>query len=360
MRLRNVFGAIIVLVSVNEAIGGALYTLEDLGIVGRSAIGAAINNTGQVVASVLPADQLPGLPLPGAVYSIENGASTALETLGGFNTVIARNNNSGVAVGLAELPTGELRSVRFVNGQVEDLSVFGNLQSGASAINDFGDIVGLAYYPGSHRAYLRYPTGETLDLGTLGGNVSSAVDINNRGQVVGSARPAGNLTSLAFIYNNSTMVSLGSLGGGASYASAINDAGFIVGESNRADGIVHAFVYDPILGMQDIGIGSHRSTASDISNANVIVGSTESTPGDLRAFIYDQRNGMRLLESLVNPDNGWSTLLRADSVNDSGQIVGIGLINGQTHVFLATPVPEPSLMATLIVASCLLSVRRIH
>ncbi|MBL7107501.1 MAG: PEP-CTERM sorting domain-containing protein [Phycisphaerae bacterium] len=35
-------------------------------------------------------------------------------------------------------------------------------------------------------------------------------------------------------------------------------------------------------------------------------------------------------------------MLKANGINDSGQIVGEGYINGQGHAFLMTPVPEPA------------------
>jgi hypothetical protein len=56
------------------------------------------------------------------------------------------------------------------------------------------------------------------------------------------------------------------------------------------------------------------------------------------------------LNSLIAPGSGW-VLESATAVNDSGQIAGNGIIDGQEHAFLLTPehdsvsltaVPEPS------------------
>ena len=57
-------------------------------------------------------------------------------------------------------------------------------------------------------------------------------------------------------------------------------------------------------------------------------------------FLYS--NGtIQMLTSLIPTATGW-TNLNATGINDQGQIVGQGTINGQQHAFLMTPgVPEP-------------------
>jgi hypothetical protein len=47
------------------------------------------------------------------------------------------------------------------------------------------------------------------------------------------------------------------------------------------------------------------------------------------------------LNLLIDPTTGW-VLNEASGINESGQIVGWGLHNGQTRAFLITPVPEAS------------------
>jgi probable HAF family extracellular repeat protein len=42
------------------------------------------------------------------------------------------------------------------------------------------------------------------------------------------------------------------------------------------------------------------------------------------------------LNTLIDPTLGW-VLTTAAAVNDAGQIVGSGVINGQSHAFLMTP-----------------------
>ena len=46
------------------------------------------------------------------------------------------------------------------------------------------------------------------------------------------------------------------------------------------------------------------------------------------------------LNTLIDPLSGWE-LLDASDINDAGQITGQGLIGGQYHAYLLTPVPIP-------------------
>jgi len=48
---------------------------------------------------------------------------------------------------------------------------------------------------------------------------------------------------------------------------------------------------------------------------------------------------MQNLNDLIPSDSGWLLRLAFD-INSSGQIVGQGTINGQSHAFLLTPIPD--------------------
>jgi probable HAF family extracellular repeat protein len=131
------------------------------------------------------------------------------------------------------------------------------------------------------------------DLGTLGGPASDAHDINDSGQIVGRSRTAENASGRAFLYSNGTMTNIGTLGGD-SIARAINNNGDVVGQSYTT-----------------------------MNNTNV------------HAFIYS--NGViQDLNTLLPVGSGW-TLLFATDINDYGQIVGVGTINGESHGFLMSP-----------------------
>jgi len=79
--------------------------------------------------------------------------------------------------------------------------------------------------------------------------------------------------------------------------------------------------------MSDLGPGIAKS----INDLGQIVGIGQSGPA-----IW-QDGGKTNLNELICPDSGWS-LLSANSINNSGQIVGMGMINGQSHAYLLTPI----------------------
>ncbi|VAX39082.1 hypothetical protein MNBD_PLANCTO03-484, partial [hydrothermal vent metagenome] len=139
-------------------------------------------------------------------------------------------------------------------------------------------------------------------LGTLGGLGSYGYDINNARQVVGRADTGALFDDdrwifHAFLWQDGVMIDLGTLpGDDFSSASRINQGGDIVGWSRRGffDGISRAVLW-------------HDGTAID-------------------------------LNTRIPPDSGW--VLRSTSdINDAGQIIGHGLLDGQNRGFLLTPIP---------------------
>jgi probable HAF family extracellular repeat protein len=130
----------------------------------------------------------------------------------------------------------------------------------------------------------------------LGGNQSQAIGVNDSGQVVGWSMLAGNSLYHAFLYQNGVMSDIGTFGAGnSSAANAVNNNGDVVG-----------YVYNGSTGYQ-------------------------------RAFLYSG-GVMQDLNGLLPANSGW-TLIEAHDINDNGQIVGMGLIDGVGHAFSMTPVP---------------------
>ncbi len=141
----------------------------------------------------------------------------------------------------------------------------------------------------------RAPRFRVMDLGVVKGNHNMVHAINNVGQVVGSAL-ANEHGVQAFVRNGRTR-RLGSLGGVFSAAHGINNAGEIVGGSLTAnDQQFHAFLF------------------------------TGGTMYDLNELLVDGHT--------------WE-LTQAVGINDHGQIIGIGLLDGEDHVFLLEPEQRP-------------------
>jgi probable HAF family extracellular repeat protein len=279
-----------------------------------------------------------------------------LGTLGGVNSVANGINNSGQVVGSFTNSQGNSRAFLFTGGAMREVGTLGGDSSNANGINDAGQIVGTAQLaaasPGQVMASHAFldSNGTLQDLGTLGGASSAGNGINASGMVVGESDRTTTCTESpcpdrhAFLFSNGRMQDIGSLGG-FSTAFAINNAGQIVGES-LAGGNTHAFLF--VAGkMTDLGtVNGGNSSARAINNAGQIVGFTSNPgapilfpPQDNHAMIFTESdNKMRDLNTLIPANSGW-VLLSANGINDSGQIVGEGIHNGNSgSAFLLTPV----------------------
>jgi probable HAF family extracellular repeat protein len=341
------------------------YVITDLGTFGGTISSAtAINSLGQVVGDAW----LPG-NVTSHAYFYSNGVKQDLGTLAPLGvpaqSIAFALNNTGQVAGSSNLATaGPTHAFLYSGGVMRDLGTLGGNNSTATGINAAGQVVGYAEYnPNSlnMHAFL-YSNGVMRDLGTLGGTVSFAYGINGAGQIVGRSTIRGDTADHAFLYSNGAMLDLGTLPGAInSVAYAINNLGQVAGYSG------HAFLYSNGV-MQDLGTlpGGTDSFALALNDAGNVVGYVDTTSGTQRAFLFS--GGIMVdLNGLLPPGSGWE-LAQATGINDSGQIVGIGFINGQPHGFLLTPqapatIPEPgtlALLATVLGGFLACRRRRLH
>jgi probable HAF family extracellular repeat protein len=310
-----------------------------------------------------------------------DGAILDLGTLGGSFSLASKINAGGQVIGDAST-RGDLESHAFLfsGGRMLDLGTLGGTMSTATALNDAGNVVGDSYVRGdlSFRAFL-YWDGTMTDLGTLGGSLSTSIGINSIGQVVGNSYVQGDVGYHAFFFSNGKMIDLGTLGGAESFAVAVNDLGHVAGESFTAADEDHAFLFSngvmldlgtlggtysaavalngagQVIGnattaddaeqhaflhsggvMRDLGtLGGAFSSATALNSRSQVVGDAQDAQGRARAFLWE--NGTMVdLNSLLPANSGWQ-LVSASFLNDAGQVVGFGILNGKPGWYLFTP-----------------------
>jgi probable HAF family extracellular repeat protein len=259
---------------------------------------------------------------------------TALPPLAGGNNANAFDvNNRGQVVGVAENGTGDATCVsggtafqvlRFEavswgrDGRIQELNPLpGDTVGFATGINGQGQAVGASGLC-SNTAYLT-PFGPFAPHAVLWDRDGSPTDLGHL-----ESTPAG-------IYN---------------LATSINDRGDVVGfacvgpDTNPATCIEDAFLWTKETGMQDLGhfpgaIATGPPCCHTINNKGVIVGFSVDASFNERAIVWQDKVPVDL-NTLIPQDSGWH-LECAQGVNDAGEIVGFGTINGSTHAFLATP-----------------------
>jgi probable HAF family extracellular repeat protein len=313
------------------------------------------------------------------LYSITQiGPSAAGGATGDFQPVAI--NASGAVAGTASIPQMNVLFT-FIGGIVNLYFVGGHDTSGtARGLNDIGQIIGTesggaanafgfiftpttftglpsSFLPngindssvvvgtqllahGNPHADL-YSNGVLTDLGTLGGMYSTATAINNNGQIAGNSTLPGESGTHAFLYSGGTMLDLGSLAGTNSYAAAISSNGLIAGSSQTySNYATHAFLYNGRI--LDLGVlaGYPNSYATGVNANGQVAGHSDvqlsQTETASHAFIY-RDGGIEDLNDLIPANAGW-VLETATAINDAGQIVGTGTLNGlPAQGFVLTP-----------------------
>ncbi|MCC6944078.1 MAG: DUF3466 family protein [Thermomicrobiales bacterium] len=397
MKLRAITCAVTLTLGTSGiAYAAPTYNIIDLG----DGIAEDINNFGQVVGVLSGQGGFLWTPATangstGGATILGAGSAWAINSMG---QVVGSQGNSGFlwTPGVANGTAGASTTLTYPGATTTNTSLFG--------INDAGRVVG-TYDIGSTLTHgLEWTpnapngtSGTFRDLGDLpnatpaGSNVSGATDINNANQAVGvsvTTNLATNPNFNAVLWQPGTTcggtpncTNIGDLAGGVNNATlhAINDGGVAVGFGSASTDIggtglpiSHAMRWTPSTPngatgtLADLGTlaGDVSSSAMDINNNGVIVGFSSTSVSDdptlSRAMYWTQSDGMIELQSLVASNDPLLTqflLARALGINDLGQIVGRGYVNGVEHAFLlveAQPVPVPA--AVWLLGSALLGV----
>jgi len=347
-----------------SATASANWTIIGLGtLTESSSMATDINNSGQVVGDyyTLACDGMCFASLGyDAFVTGANGTSIMDLGISGVSNTAQSINNYGQIVGTYEGPdydpSGHPYLRTYITGpNGANISDLGTLPGGVSShprgINDSGQVVGYSYLPDTPawHAFITGPNGTGMtDLGTLGGSFSYANAINNSGQVVGYSYTIDNQWHAFITDADGVGMTDLNVGGSFSYANAINNSGQVVVASDS-----QAFFTDPNgIGTVNIGVLlGGVSKASDINDSGQVVGnfSDEVFSTHTSAFLYS--DGVITNISLLAPviAAGW-TDLHASAINETGQIVGYGSLDGgiTQQAFLLSPVPEPQAYAMLL------------
>jgi probable HAF family extracellular repeat protein len=306
---------------------GTIYNVTDLGNLGGAyATAFGLNQQGQAVGS-------------------------ATDHWGDFHALLFNNNgitnltpNQGAAFGINS--AGAIVGTEYVQGQPyatvwEDGSKehVAGAGSYATAINENGDVAGMLTLNNQGRAFVTQDGWVSILAGPQGSQWSSAYAINNSGEAAGYAMLGSGFQAMAWSPQGKPTM-LGGLGGQSSYAMGLNDEGDVVGHAQVSSGYMHGFLWNGVA-MQDLGtLGGSSSYAYGINDDGQTVGYSTLSDGANHAFLY---SGGTLfdLNSLIGDSSGW-TLDAAFAVNNAGQIVGTGTLNGIEHAFLLGPAPVVS------------------
>jgi len=362
------------------------YTITDLNTLGGTESWAvAINTPGQVVGSSFITDDFEF-----HAFLWENNVMTDLGHLGGRDSIARDVNDFRQVVGDSfisdDIPNYGPHAFLWENSVMTDLGTLGgsspsgNTSSTAYDINNFGQVVGVSIsLSGDSHAFLITPEDTNsdsipdlwfrdynsdgandlmADLSTLGGPNSAGNCIINSGQIVGVSDTASGERH-AFLWENSVMTDLGTLGGTRSSAFDMSFSGQIVGGSTTTTSAsYHAFLITPedtnsdsipdlwfrddnSDGINDLmtdlsTLGGSYGFARAVNASNQVVGNSNIS-GDTtdHAFLWE-KGVITDLNDLIPPNSGWELLIAHD-INDAGQIVGEGIINGESHAFLLIP-----------------------
>jgi probable HAF family extracellular repeat protein len=242
-------------------------------------------------------------------------------------------NRSGKVVGNANYTTG---IVGFSWDAITGYHELSQSSSTAQGVNDQGKVVGsVAVGPEMQHAALWDSAGALTDLGALpSSRWAQACSISSNGVVVGDSR-IGNWPNHPLIWDSTLGIrdlglSRDSLYG---YAHDVNDLGHAAG-SQYVHGIDQATVWYGVGQPLVIGALSSGSPsyARAINDSDQAVGYSYVGDGHLHAFVWDAVEGMSNLG-----------VGQANAINQYGLIVGITAdAQGNQRATLWTPIPEPA------------------
>ena len=295
--------------------GVPVFQVQAVGPAGSVSGATAISGTGVVVGNyVMPDGTSRG-------FLFQAGAVTTLELPAGASQTWARAVSDVGTVG-GSSDTGD--------GQIWDN--FGGVASVAGTyvmgMNGAGDAAGMT----AEGVALVQLGGVVTLLGQpAGGDWSVANAVNQYGVAAGTAMTA---TGSFRAFSGGTV--LGTLGGQNSYGTAIGGAGAVVGSAQTGSGEMRAVRWDGGAATNLGTLGGTNSFGYGVNGSGQIVGVSDLTGSAGTAGFLWEDGVMFDLNGLLAPGEVWE-VLAAYGLNERGQIVGTGRLNGVEQAVLLTP-----------------------
>jgi len=260
-----------------------------------------------------------------------------------------RIGEDGTVVGGSLFSGGSVHATIWRGGTAFDLvEGTGSYGSEATDISDSGLICGSMWYTTRATAGLHG-----------GGNRLYGLGMNNSGQVTGFSYVSGTVYH-SYLWDGAKYNDLGTLDGAVGSMSQswdVTEGGAVVGTSTVSGGGAHAFVWDPSYGggtglgghMRDLGtLGGNVSRGYAMNDAGWVVGESAKADNQTTAFVWDGTSMVDLQTRLVDPT---VFMAMARGINNSGQIVGWGWVDGEMHGLLLEPTPELPTASLLLLSA---------
>lgn len=363
-KIINILGtALVIMIPVSAHADWSINALDDLG--GTLSYAYDINNAGQVIGTytILENDmfvQKTFITDANGKNMCDFGKSSGLDFYSTHH--ISGINNAGQVVGW--YTNNSLVDTPFITGAngkgINNIELPFETNSYATGINESGQVIG---YYNSSSGTIAYITGQNgygltqLESPIESGAFNFPMQINNSGQVVAYSAHAENGTPFFGIVtgtNGSGLSIIPNLEGNYSIARSINDAGQMAGGATDIEGREHATIIDfNTMDITDLGtFGAEYAQGTHINNMGQVIGHFGSYGDTPSSFLYDDGKviDISMLDEVVS--KGWENLY-VSGINDSGQIIGVGYLQGSkdyTGFILSpiSPVPEPATWALLL------------
>jgi uncharacterized membrane protein len=285
---------------------------------------------------------------------IQNGKLKTLTTDTTYFSGLSDNGNlvgswAGAKSSFVQKPDGARTMLQVASGAYKSRGL---------AVNNAGSVVGSATYSTGDSTAL-WQKGRASVYGFLGGTYATPVAINNADAFVAQVwLPNGkNGFSLRpIIHKNGLTTRLQLLGGSHATPTDINDNDVAVGYSQTSNGSQneHGVIWSRGK-FKDIGVlpGTNQSSLQAINNAGLAVG-TSAIYGETYKSLASLWDGKKLLDlnTLLNSRAGVQ-LVDAIDINNAGQILARGTINGNVSSFLLNPLLQRD--AAVVTSARLLS-----